>query len=130
MNTSRHTLGTLPWSGVVVSDGFPPLPPSLGLLLAELWHHVRSAVLGGVGLSDVLSPLCPGLWGCVRETGLSGPWKTLNVVRRAVLLGVELSEALSPLNPGLVGLGQTGGLRVAVFLSVEVAEILSPFGPS
>lgn len=60
INTSGHTSGTFgPGSRVVLSNGFPPLSPSLDLLLVELWHRFRSAVLGGVGLSEVLSPLSP-----------------------------------------------------------------------
>ena len=114
----------------MLSNGFSPLSPSLGFLLAELRHRFRSAVLGGVELSEVLSPLSPGLRGRVRETGLSGSWETLNIVRRAVLLGIELSKALSPLGPGLVGLGHVSGLRVAALLSIEISEALAPFGPS
>jgi len=83
-----------------------------------------------VELSEVLSPLSPGLWRSIWEAGLSGSWETLKIVRRAVLLGVELSKALSPLSPGLVCLGRASRLWVAILLSVEVSEALSPFGPS
>jgi hypothetical protein len=113
----------------MLSNGFPPLSPSIGLLLAELWHRFRSAVLGGVRFSEVLSPPSPGLRGSVWEAGLSGSLKALDIVRGAVLLGVELSKALSPLGPGLLGLGHASRLRVAVFLKVEVSEALSPFCP-
>ena len=130
MVTSRLTLGTLsPRSGVVFPDVFSPLSPSLGLLLAKLRHRVRSAVLGRVGFSEVLSPFSPGLRGGVWETSLPSSWKVLDVVRRAVLLGVRLSEALPPLSPGLIGLGRAGRLRVAVLLSIKIAEVLSPFSP-
>ena len=130
-NKSRHTSGALgPRSGIVLSNGFPPISPSLGLLLAELRHRFRSAVLGRVELSEVFSPFSPSLRGSVWETSLSGSWEPLNTVRRAVFLGVENSEAPSPICPGLVGLGHSSRLRVAVLLGVEVSEALSPFSPS
>jgi len=130
METSTLTLGTLlPWARVILSNGFSPVSPSLCLLLAELRHRVRSAVLGGVGLSDVPSPLGPRLRGSVWETSLSGSREILNFVRRAVLLSVEASETLTPLSPGLVGLCHPSGLRIGVLLSVEAAEVFSPFSP-
>ena len=89
----------------MISDGFSPVSPSLDLRLTELWHRVWSAVLGGVKLSEVFSPLNPRLWGRVWETGFSGSRGGLDIVGRIVLLGVELSEALTPLSPGLVGPG-------------------------
>ena len=123
-----HTLRVLgPRAGIVLSDGSPPFPPGLGLLLAKLWHIT---VLGEVELSEVPPPLCPGFGGDVRKACLSGSRKTLSVVRRAVLPGVKLSQAPSLLIPGLVGLGHPGGLRVAVPLSVEVAKAFPPSSSS
>ena len=131
VKSSALTLGTLlPWSGVILSYVFSPVSPSLGLLLAELWHHVRSAVLGGVGLSDIPSPLRPRPRRSIWEAGLSGSREILDLVRRAVLLSVEVPEAFTPLSPGLAGLGHASGLGITILLSVEVAEVLSPFGPS
>ena len=131
MAIKRLTLRTLsPRSGVVLPCRFAPIFPRLGLLLAELRHRGRSAVLGGVGLPDVPSPFSPGLRRSVWETGLSSSRETLNVVRRAVLLCIEVSETLSPLSPALARVGHASGLRVVVLLRVEVAEALTPFGPS
>lgn len=113
---------------IALSDGSTPLPPGPGLLLAKLWHVT---VLGGVELSEVPSPLCPGLGGGVRKACISGSRKTLNVtIRRVVLLGVKFSKVLSPLIPGLAGLGHASGLRVAVPLNVEVAKAFPPSSPS
>lgn len=119
-----------PWSGIILSGEFSPLFPILGFPLAKLWYHVRSAILCGVELSEVLSPFSPHLRGSVQEPDLSGFWEILDVVRRAVLLGVQLSETLSPHCPGVIGLGHASGLWVTILPGVEVTEALSPSDPS
>ena len=126
----RFTLGVLPGSGVGVTDGLAPLPPSL----LRFRFALRVLPGSGVVVTDGLTPLFPGF--------RLGRWLAFELGeprdgrRGGILAGVVVSDVGTPLRPRL-GFRRTLELRESrdiawgsVLVGVVVPDVGTPFRPS